>query len=149
MKKKTKKLLSVFLAVIMAVLTLVPMASAVPIESNKELARAILSEGTVLLKNENKVLPLKSSDKVAIFGQGQIYTGSTSNGYQIGGGGSGNLTPAYTPISPATALIDAGVDVYLPLTEAYQDDIAYVPTNDMYVSAAEYANKAVMFISRF
>lgn len=120
---------------------------------NVPLAREILGEGMVLLKNEDNALPLKKTDTIAIFGQGQRYVGSSSSGYQTGGGGSGAQMPAYTPVGPIDALIkaeDAGkIKLYHPLIDAYQKDISYMPDEAMYNAAAAKADKAVMFISRF
>lgn len=53
-----------------------------------ELSRKAAGEGMVLLKNKDKVLPLKSGTKVALFGKGTI-------DYVKGGGGSGDVTVAY------------------------------------------------------
>ena len=53
-----------------------------------ELARSAASEGMVLLKNENHVLPLKHGTKVALFGK------ATAD-YVKGGGGSGDVTVPY------------------------------------------------------
>ena len=53
-----------------------------------ELSRAAASEGMVLLKNENHVLPLKRGARVALFGK------ATAD-YVKGGGGSGDVTVPY------------------------------------------------------
>ncbi len=53
-----------------------------------ELSRAAASEGMVLLKNENRVLPLAGGTKVALFGK------ATAD-YVKGGGGSGDVTVPY------------------------------------------------------
>lgn len=53
------------------------------------LSRRAATEGMVLLKNENGVLPLAGGTKVALFGKGCI-------DYVKGGGGSGDVTVAYT-----------------------------------------------------
>ncbi len=53
-----------------------------------ELSRQAACEGTVLLKNEDNVLPLKKGAKVAIFGKAQI-------DYVKGGGGSGDVHCEY------------------------------------------------------
>lgn len=53
-----------------------------------ELSRAAASEGMVLLKNENHVLPLAKGTKVALFGK------ATAD-YVKGGGGSGDVTVPY------------------------------------------------------
>ena len=53
-----------------------------------ELSRAAASEGMVLLKNENHVLPLARGAKVALFGKGTA-------DYVKGGGGSGDVTVPY------------------------------------------------------
>ena len=151
--KSSRKLLAVLLAIVMAVMTFAPAAGAFALPENTPLAREILGEGMVLLKNEDNALPLKSTDTIAIFGQGQRYVGSTSNGYQIGGGGSGNLMPAYTPVGPIDALREAAengeITIYEPLSQEYDANINYVPTEEMYDAAAANADKAIMFISRF
>lgn len=54
-----------------------------------ELSRRAAQEGTVLLKNENGNLPLKSGTKIAIFGKAQF-------DYVKGGGGSGDVNTVYT-----------------------------------------------------
>lgn len=54
-----------------------------------DLSRKAATEGMVLLKNENQVLPLQRGAKVALFGKGTI-------DYVKGGGGSGDVTVAYT-----------------------------------------------------
>ncbi len=53
-----------------------------------ELSRAAASEGMVLLKNEDHVLPLKRGTKAALFGK------ATAD-YVKGGGGSGDVTVPY------------------------------------------------------
>ena len=53
-----------------------------------ELSRAAASEGMVLLKNENNVLPLPKGTKVVLFGK------ATAD-YVKGGGGSGDVTVPY------------------------------------------------------
>ena len=53
-----------------------------------ELARKAACEGSVLLKNDNNLLPLKKGTKVAIFGKAQI-------DYIKGGSGSGGVHTAY------------------------------------------------------
>lgn len=53
------------------------------------LSRYAATEGMVLLKNEEDLLPLAPGQKVALFGKGCI-------DYVKGGGGSGDVTVAYT-----------------------------------------------------
>ena len=53
------------------------------------LSRRAASEGMVLLKNDRELLPLATGCKVALFGKGCI-------DYVKGGGGSGDVTVAYT-----------------------------------------------------
>lgn len=54
-----------------------------------ELSRTAATEGMVLLKNQEHILPLPKASKIALFGKGQI-------DYVRGGGGSGEVTTAYT-----------------------------------------------------
>ena len=58
-------------------------------ERHIQLSREAACEGTVLLKNNNKTLPLKKGAKVAVFGIAQI-------DYIKGGGGSGVVYCEYT-----------------------------------------------------
>lgn len=119
-----------------------------------DLALTAVTEGIVLLKNDNGALPLAKNEKIALFGGGQIYTASTSSGYQIGGGGSGWVSSVLgTPMGPAEALLEAEklgkVSVYKPLYDAYKADVSYIPDDTMYESAAAFADTAIMFITRF
>ena len=53
------------------------------------LSKEAAKEGMVLVKNENNTLPLNKGAKVALFGKATI-------DYVKGGGGSGDVTVAYT-----------------------------------------------------
>lgn len=53
-----------------------------------KLSRQAAAEGSVLLKNQNDILPLKKGEKVVIFGKAQI-------DYVKGGGGSGDVSVSY------------------------------------------------------
>ncbi|MBQ8803300.1 MAG: glycoside hydrolase family 3 protein [Tyzzerella sp.] len=57
-------------------------------EKHIQLSRQAAAEGTVLLKNNNGLLPFAKGTKVAVFGCGQI-------DYIKGGGGSGDVHTAY------------------------------------------------------
>lgn len=64
----------------------------------------IMSEGTVLLKNENNILPLKDGERVTLLGAG-------SYNYILGGTGSaGGKDDEYT-ISMYDAFAEAGLDI--------------------------------------
>lgn len=54
-----------------------------------ELSRNAATEGMVLLKNNNNTLPIAAGKRIAVFGKAQI-------DYVKGGGGSGDVTVAYT-----------------------------------------------------
>ncbi len=75
---------------------------------HQSLARQIESEAILLLKNESAILPLSSTTKVAVFGEGQVSP--------PGGGGSGGAAGSFT-----SNLIDGlkalSVEYYEPLTE--------------------------------
>ena len=57
-------------------------------QAHRELSRRAAAEGSVLLKNENALLPFAKGTKLAVFGKGQI-------DYVKGGGGSGDVTVSY------------------------------------------------------
>lgn len=68
-------------------------------DAHNSLAREIAAKSTVLLKNENSILPLTVStlgDCVAVFGDEET----------IAGGGSGTVTPPYM-ITPTTGIANA------------------------------------------
>ncbi len=62
----------------------------VPLEGFAEYSRYAASQGAVLLKNENKFLPLKETDKIAIFGRCQV------DYYRSGTGSGGAVNVEYT-----------------------------------------------------
>ena len=79
-----------------------------------DLSREAACEGMVLLKNEHNLLPLPAGTKLAVFGKAQA-------DYVKGGGGSGDVTVAYT-----RSLLDGlriketegKVSLYAPLSSA-------------------------------
>ncbi|WP_455714339.1 glycoside hydrolase family 3 C-terminal domain-containing protein [Anaerosporobacter sp.] len=62
----------------------------VPYEGFAEFTRKVAAEGTVLLKNDKNVLPLKKGEKVSLFGRAQI------NYYRTGTGSGGSVNVLYT-----------------------------------------------------
>ncbi len=79
------------------------------------LSRRIAAEGSVLLKNENNVLPLKKGEKIALFGRNQCDT------YK-GGGGAADLW-AVKCQNYADGLEKIG-NIYKPLLKKYRDTSA-------------------------
>ena len=61
---------------------------------NIELSRQVATEGMVLLQNENSALPLPNGEKVALFGEGQIYS-QEGGSFIKGGTGSGDVVVDY------------------------------------------------------
>ena len=126
--------------------------------SSKEhiaLSRRAACEGTVLLKNEGKTLPLAAGARVAIFGMGQI-------DYVKGGGGSGNVYCEYVR-NIYDGLKMSGLEVFEPLSEFYRErvDEAYkkgelfgrlteaeVP-EELFKKARDFADTAILVINRF
>ncbi len=76
------------------------------------LSRQAAQEGMVLLKNEGGLLPLQPGCRVALFGKGSF-------DYVKGGGGSGDVTVAYTR-TIYEGLRRAGVPLCEPLSDFYQ-----------------------------
>ena len=123
-----------------------------------DLSREAACEGMVLLKNENNLLPLAAGTKLAVFGKAQA-------DYVKGGGGSGDVTVAYT-----RSLLDGlriketegKVSLYAPLSEYYADYVqaqyaagqepgrcpeAAVPA-DLLAEARAYADTAIITLCR-
>ena len=84
-------------------------------EKHITLSRTAACEGSVLLKNDNNVLPLKEGQKIAVFGKAQI-------DYVKGGGGSGDVTVSYVRnIYEGLKLKKDKVEVFDELSLFYAD----------------------------
>ncbi len=86
-------------------------------EKHIQLSRKAATEGMVLLKNEANALPLKRSEKIALFGKATIE-------YIKGGGGSGDVhCPYIRNIYEGFKAKekDGKVSVYMPLIDFYKD----------------------------
>lgn len=119
------------------------------------LSRQAAQEGMVLLKNRENLLPLASGCRVALFGKGSF-------DYVKGGGGSGDVTAAYTR-NVYDGLKGEGVSLYEPLSDFYRDYAARryglgdVPglmaepelPQALADEAAGHADVAVIVLSRF
>ncbi|MDX5323927.1 MAG: glycoside hydrolase family 3 C-terminal domain-containing protein, partial [Exiguobacterium sp.] len=82
-------------------------------DTYKQLARTAVSEGAVLLKNEQATLPLKAGTTVSVFGRSQF-------NYYKSGTGSGGMVNVSHVTSPLEALqATEGIDVYESLLETY------------------------------
>ncbi len=120
----------------------------------KETAIKAGEESIVLLKNENSALPLRATDKVAVFGGAQLWESVYSTyGYHFGGIGSGTMwcSPEMSPIDAIKQEANAGkFSLYTNFSDAYASNpTTYVPTAAEYSAAkAAGVNKAVMFITR-
>ena len=121
-----KKVLCIILALIIAAGTLSVIASALSgnvaedvVKFSKKAAIDAEAEGIVLLKNDDKCLPLKGK-KLNIFGIGSVYP-------FMGGAGSGAIT-SDNPTTFYEALDDAGIEYNSELRELYEANIG---TNEM------------------
>ncbi len=119
------------------------------------LSRQAAQEGMVLLKNQGDLLPLAPGSRVALFGKGSF-------DYVKGGGGSGDVTVAYTR-NLYDGLKQEGVTIYEPLSDYYRDYVARryeagdIPgliaepelPQELTDSAKEHSDVAVIVLSRF
>lgn len=83
------------------------------------LSRKAAAEGMVLLKNDKKVLPIASGQKVAMFGKGCA-------DYVKGGGGSGDVTVEYVRsiLEGMRCKAQEGkVEIYEPLAAFYEKEV--------------------------
>ncbi len=97
------------------------------------LSKEAATEGMVLLKNENKALPLKKGEKIALFGKATIE-------YIKGGGGSGDVNcPYIRNIADGFKSKEAEgkVSVYMPLVDFYKE---YVEKESVNVLTQEQIN---------
>jgi beta-glucosidase len=84
------------------------------------LSRKVAAEGMVLLKNENRLLPLKRGSQVALFGKASV-------DYVKGGGGSGDVTVAYVRNlcdGMEEKAAEGKVNIFAPLHEFYRENVA-------------------------
>ncbi len=76
-------------------------------------AAQTVSEGIVMLKNDNNALPLPVNEKVSVFGRIQLH-------YYKSGTGSGGMVNVSKVTDIVEGLIEAGVDVNNELLEIYR-----------------------------
>jgi len=124
-----------------------------------EISRRAATEGMVLLKNDNNVLPIKKGERVALFGK------ATAD-YVRGGGGSGEVTVEYNRDLYQGMLIkeeEGKICLFHKSAEYYEDNIkeqyangalpglTYEPElpDDLVKEAADNAEVAIVSISRF
>ena len=88
-------------------------ASKAHITLSKEAAK----EGMVLLKNNESLLPFQAGTKLALFGKGSF-------DYVKGGGGSGDVTVAYTTnLYEGFKKLPGKVEVYEALSDYYRKEV--------------------------
>lgn len=86
-----------------------------------KVARCAVSEGCVLLKNENRVLPLKEGEKLSVFGRSQL------NYYKSGTGSGGMVNTPYV-VSILDALKEhAEIALDEVLLKTYEDWVSKHP----------------------
>lgn len=93
------------------------LASNPDLEKHAQISRKIATEGMVLLKNENSVLPLTAGNKIALFG---------ASAYKsiAGGTGSSNVNKPYV-VDISKGLENAGFIINKRLENIYQKYTAY------------------------
>jgi len=121
------------------------------------LSKEAAKEGMVLLKNQDEILPLKKGTRVALFGKATF-------DYVKGGGGSGDVTVAYTRNLYEGLKMQKGlVSIFEPLCDYYRKDVerqyaaGSVPgmtiepevPQELLKQAKAYADTAVISICRF
>lgn len=87
---------------------------------NAKISREVATDGMVLLKNEDKTLPLPTDKKVALFGVGGYHT-------IAGGTGSSNVNKAYI-IDISEGMKNTGYKIDTKLEQAYN---AYVESQNI------------------
>ena len=78
-----------------------------------ETAQQVSAEGIVMLKNQNHALPLKSNEKISVFGRIQLH-------YYKSGTGSGGMVNVSKIVGIPDALIENNVDINMNLLEIYK-----------------------------
>jgi beta-glucosidase len=137
-------------------------SNAPDLKNHARISRESASEGMVLLKNE-EVLPLKGSEKIALFGVASFE-------FIAGGTGSGDVSEAYT-VSLREGLINAGFDMdpntsaafeshrsknpdafekdeeFKPMTTPYTPP-QFLPDLDLLTQAAQDSDLAIVTLGR-
>lgn len=128
-------------------------------KEHRELSRRAAAAGMVLLKNEHQTLPLKKGSRIAFFGKGTV-------DYVKGGGGSGDVTVAYTRSLYEGMKLkeqEGKVTLFHELAAFYEDEIrkqyaeGYEPgmtkepelPPELVKKAAGFTDTAMITISRF
>ena len=83
-------------------------------------ARATVAEGCVLLRNENKALPIREGEKVSVFGRSQF-------NYFKSGTGSGGMVNAPYEVSIPDALKEENIELNTSLMKIYEEWIEEHP----------------------
>ena len=124
-------------------------------EDHIRLSAEAAGEGMVLLKNENRILPLPEGASVALFGKGSL-------DYVKGGGGSGDVFTLYER-NLSDGLEMEGAEIFTPLRDYYKGYVedcyakGDVPgmlaepelPGELADQAAEFTDTALIVISRF
>ena len=139
-------------------------AGALYYSQGQKVSRVITDEGIVMLKNDNAALPVAKGSGVALFGDAQTFGPKDSEhwnrrGYIPYGYGSESQAGDFGDkgIDPLAALKDADkngeISLYLPTSEKYAEALAnnteYVPTDAEVKAAADKAQTAIVFFSRW
>ena len=125
-------------------------------KEHRELSKYAAKEGMVLLKNENRTLPLQAGVPLALLGKGTF-------DYVRGGGGSGDVYCAYARNIYDGLKEVGGHDIYEPLCDFYRDYVkeqyekGYAPgmviepeiPAELLKEAAAFSDVAVVSLSRF
>ena len=96
------------------------------VQDSEASCEEIASEGLVLLKNEDNVMPFSDTDKLNVFGWA-----STNPCY--GGTGSGAISDAYEKVTLLQGLENAGFDLNTELSDFYTEYRADHPTISPFV----------------
>lgn len=159
---KACRLVPLFLLCAFLAGTLIMPSGAYTLSNSADISYAAAKETMVLLKNDHAALPLTSNDKIALFGEGQVFTDGKTGGFFLMGRGSGYFTLTETPKNPCDVLaayVTKGKlgGVYTALSDSYKNaakaaksetDFTYSPTDAQYAAAAAYANKAIYIVNR-
>ena len=125
-------------------------------EKHIQLSREAACEGTVLLKNNGDVLPLKKGTKIAIFGKAQI-------DYVKGGGGSGDVHCEYVRNIYEGLKLKTDIEIFDSLSLYYKEYVEAAYKNgeqngrlteteipeELMKSAAKFTDTAIITINRY
>jgi beta-glucosidase len=110
-------------------------------EEHEKVALEAAREGILLLKNDERVLPLKKDGTLNVFGKGLLQ-------FRTGGLGAGKINPRYNVNFMRAVEECSEFSFNSELTELYMSDLDVCPSEEVLERAYDQSDTAIIMISR-